>query len=112
MLTQLPSNTSVDTANENLQNILHLRRKIGRGHRETNLDIVNPYKAAGYAVWALHSEKIASYSKHRVPIRLADNSVIYSEGIGSVEFQPEGNVQPVVFHDTLHVPRVGVDFTS
>jgi prepilin-type processing-associated H-X9-DG protein len=54
-----------------------------------------------------HRHWFRSYSKHVVPIRLADSSIIYSAGIGSVEFQPmKGGIvrQPVVFHDVLHVP--------
>ncbi|KAJ7495116.1 hypothetical protein FB451DRAFT_1008973, partial [Mycena latifolia] len=74
MPTQLPSNASVDTAIVNLQNILHPRRKTGRGHRKTNLDIVTTarlesmirflrlHKAAGYAGWTLHSETVAAAS--------------------------------------------------
>ncbi|KAJ3898536.1 hypothetical protein F5879DRAFT_812464, partial [Lentinula edodes] len=53
-----------------------------------------------------HRSWFISYSKHRVPVRLADNSVIYSEGIGSVEFQPDGGGTSVIFHDTLHVPDI------
>ncbi|KAJ7651824.1 hypothetical protein B0H17DRAFT_1147588 [Mycena rosella] len=72
--TPLPSNTSVDTAIENLQNILHPHRKTGWGHQKTNLDIVTTarleciirflrlYKGAGYAGWTLHSETIATAS--------------------------------------------------
>ena len=54
-----------------------------------------------------HCNWFRSYSPHIVPIRLADHSIIYSAGKGSVEFQPvKGGKysQPVVFHDTLHVP--------
>jgi hypothetical protein len=56
-----------------------------------------------------------SYSPHVVPIRIADNSVIYSAGIGSVEFQPvvEGELKcPIVFHDVLHVPKLGSNLLS
>ena len=57
-----------------------------------------------------HKHWFRSYSPHVVPIRLANNSVIYSAGIGSVEFQPViGGIPkcPVVFHDILHVPQLG-----
>jgi hypothetical protein len=48
-------------------------------------------------------------------VRLADNSVIYSAGLGSVEFQPrvDGvNLPPIVFHDVLHVPKLGSNLLS
>ncbi|KZV91453.1 hypothetical protein EXIGLDRAFT_569637, partial [Exidia glandulosa HHB12029] len=53
-----------------------------------------------------------SYTPYRVPISLADHSVIYSEGIGSVEFEPSigGIVQPsVLFHEVLHVPSLATN---
>ncbi|PBK58195.1 hypothetical protein ARMSODRAFT_900707, partial [Armillaria solidipes] len=49
------------------------------------------------------------YSPHVVPIRLADNTVIYSEGIGTVVLEPEveGEKSTVVeLLDTLHVPAL------
>ncbi|SJL14968.1 uncharacterized protein ARMOST_18445 [Armillaria ostoyae] len=49
------------------------------------------------------------YSPHIVPIRLADNTVIYSEGIGTVVLEPEveGEKSTVVeLLDTLHVPAL------
>jgi len=56
-----------------------------------------------------HCHWFQSYLPHRVPIQLADNSVIYSAGKGSVEFQhvKDGvNMRPIVFHDVLHVPKL------
>ncbi|KAJ3745851.1 hypothetical protein DFH05DRAFT_1375517, partial [Lentinula detonsa] len=53
-----------------------------------------------------HRSWFKSYSHHIIPIRLADNSLIYSEGIGTVEFQPEGGGQVVKFCDVLHVPAL------
>jgi hypothetical protein len=35
-----------------------------------------------------HRHWFRSYSPHIVPVRIADNTIIYSAGIGSVEFQP------------------------
>ncbi|KZV78255.1 hypothetical protein EXIGLDRAFT_580113, partial [Exidia glandulosa HHB12029] len=35
-----------------------------------------------------HREWFRSYTPCKVPIALADHSVIYSAGIGSVEFEP------------------------
>ena len=46
---------------------------------------------------------------HRVQIRLADGSVVYSEGVGSVRFNPVVNGQempPLEFTDVLYVPAL------
>src|SRR3981189_334265 len=62
-----------------------------------------------------HKHWFRSYSQHVVPIRLANNSIIHSAGIGSVEFQPViGGIPdvPVVFHDVLHVPQLGSNLLS
>ncbi|KZV90666.1 hypothetical protein EXIGLDRAFT_585325, partial [Exidia glandulosa HHB12029] len=56
-----------------------------------------------------------TYAPHRVPIELADATVIYSAGIGSVEFVPRVNgkeCSSVVFHDVLHVPDLSVNLFS
>jgi hypothetical protein len=37
---QVPSNSSVDSGIQSLQNILHLKRNTGRGHKKNNLDLV------------------------------------------------------------------------
>ncbi|KAJ7175626.1 hypothetical protein C8R46DRAFT_855745, partial [Mycena filopes] len=69
---QVPSNSSVDTAVQNLQDILHPRRDKGRGHKKMALDLVTTarlecmirflrlYKASGYSGWTLHSETVAT----------------------------------------------------
>src|SRR6266487_2437815 len=62
-----------------------------------------------------HRHWFRSYSPHLIPVRLADNSVIYSAGKGSVEFQPKRNgvnMRPVVFHDVLHVPKLSSNLLS
>lgn len=50
------------------------------------------------------------YSPHVVPIRLADDKVIHSEGIGSVIFWPRDEngrkMEQVEFQDVLHVPAL------
>jgi hypothetical protein len=50
------------------------------------------------------------YTPHVVPIRLADDSCIYSEGVGLVVFWPKDKdgkeMDPVEFHDVLHVPAL------
>ena len=62
-----------------------------------------------------HQHWFTSYSPHVVPIRLADHTIIYSAGIGSVEFQPMiGGIPntPVVFHEVLHVPKLASNLLS
>ena len=62
-----------------------------------------------------HRHWFRSYSPHVVPIQLADNSIIHSAGMGSVEFQPviDGIPgHPVVLHDVLHVPNLGSNLLS
>jgi hypothetical protein len=58
-----------------------------------------------------HRQWFRSYSPHIVPVRLADNTIIYSAGLGSVEFKPDG-LNPVIFHDVLHVPALGSNLLS
>ncbi|PIL36549.1 hypothetical protein GSI_00238 [Ganoderma sinense ZZ0214-1] len=57
-----------------------------------------------------HRHWFHSYSPHSIPIHLANSHIIYSEGLGSVVFQPveRGGVLPpaVVLHDVLHVPAL------
>ena len=46
---------------------------------------------------------------HRIPIHLADGSVLHSEGVGSVQFIPVVNGQemaPVEFTNVLYVKGV------
>ncbi|KAJ7199273.1 hypothetical protein C8J57DRAFT_1104629, partial [Mycena rebaudengoi] len=68
---QVPSNSSINMAIQNLQDILHPRRQKGRGYKKANLDVVTTarlecmirflrlYKASGYSGWTLHSESVA-----------------------------------------------------
>jgi hypothetical protein len=54
-----------------------------------------------------HRHWVRNYSPMRMPIRLADNSLIYSSGVGTVVFNPVigGKAsQPVEFTRVLHVP--------
>ena len=47
-----------------------------------------------------------SYAPSSVPIRVANGQVIFSAGVGTVEFTPvkDGrNLHPVVFSNVLHV---------
>lgn len=52
---------------------------------------------------------------HRIPIRLADGSVIYSEGIGSVQFTAVVHGQemiPLEFTNVLYVPTLSSNLLS
>jgi len=53
---------------------------------------------------------VQNYSPLRIPIRLADNSIVYSSGVGTVVFNPvmmDGkHSQPVEFTRVLHVPSL------
>ena len=55
-----------------------------------------------------HLHWFRTYTPDRTPIRLADSSVIYSAGVGDVEFEPvRRNGKPgcrLVFQRVLHVP--------
>ena len=54
-----------------------------------------------------HRHWLRDYTPLRVPIRLADNTIVYSKGVGSVVFNPviSGKVvRPVEFTRVLHVP--------
>jgi hypothetical protein len=52
---------------------------------------------------------------HCIPIHLADGSVLYSEGVGSVRFNPEVNgrtMAPLEFTDVLYVPSLSTNLFS
>ena len=54
-----------------------------------------------------HHNWIRNYQSYRVPIKLADERIIYSEGVGTVVFRPTINGQlsrDVEFSRVLHVP--------
>ena len=56
-----------------------------------------------------HRHWLRSYAPFRVPIRLADSTIVYSAGVGSVVFQPvvDGKLaRPVEFSRVLHVPAL------
>ena len=62
-----------------------------------------------------HRHFFATYMPFRVPIRLADKSIIYSAGVGSVQFKPvidgkEGRI--VEFERVLHVPKLGCNLLA
>src|SRR5882762_7440584 len=54
-----------------------------------------------------HHHWFHSYHPHRGPVQLADSTIVYSAGIGSVVFVPEleGKREwPIEFSNVLHVP--------
>ncbi|KAJ7686727.1 hypothetical protein B0H17DRAFT_1204149 [Mycena rosella] len=71
LLSEIPTNMSVDTAVQKLDKILHPRWNMGLGFKQPDIDLVlqarlecmlrflRLYKSTGYAGWMLHSETIA-----------------------------------------------------
>ncbi|THH26556.1 hypothetical protein EUX98_g7635 [Antrodiella citrinella] len=59
-----------------------------------------------------HKHWFASMQAHRVPIQLADKSIIYSEGKGEVHFAPKGRGPVVAITDVLYVPQLGSNLFS
>src|SRR6266702_3872180 len=58
---------------------------------------------------------IRNLKPYRVQIRLADGSVVYSEGVGSVRFNPVVNGQemrPLEFSNVLYVPALSTNLFS
>ena len=56
-----------------------------------------------------HKDWIRNYTPYRVPIRLADNRIIYSEGVGTVVFRPTihgHKSRDIEFSRVLHVPSL------
>ena len=56
-----------------------------------------------------HCHWLRNYTLKRVPIKLADNTVVYSAGVGSVVFHPnlEGKRgRAMEFSNVLHVPHL------
>ena len=56
-----------------------------------------------------HHHWLYNYKPHRVAIELADNSVVYSAGIGSVVFNPiihKKDSTPLWITDVLYVPQI------
>jgi hypothetical protein len=54
-----------------------------------------------------HRHWVRNYSSLHIPIRLADSSIVYSSGVGTVVFNPVIGgmaLQPVEFSRVLHVP--------
>lgn len=56
-----------------------------------------------------HRSWVRNYTPNHIPIRLADNTVIYSAGVGTMVFQPVINgkeTRAVEFTRVLHVPQL------
>jgi transposase InsO family protein len=56
-----------------------------------------------------HRHWFKSYQPVKIPIRLADGQIIYSAGMGSVQFKPNDLRAPhklLEFHKVLHVPNL------
>ena len=55
----------------------------------------------------LHRHWFKELKPHKVPIELADNSVVHSEGIGTVIFRPKDTkLSPILLSDVLYVPQL------
>jgi hypothetical protein len=62
-----------------------------------------------------HKEWLTHYGPHRVPVRLGDSSVVWSEGVGVCWFEPllEGSPAPLVrFSNVLYVPYLASNLLS
>jgi len=62
-----------------------------------------------------HRQWLTHYRAHRVPVRLGDNSVVWSEGVGVCWFEPmlQGSPAPLVrFSNVLYVPQLASNLLS
>ena len=62
-----------------------------------------------------HRHWLRNYKPFRAPVRLANNTIVYSAGVGSVVFTPEvegQRLQAVEFSNVLHVPELGNNLLS
>nr|GAT43152.1 predicted protein [Mycena chlorophos] len=97
----------------------------GNASRSVPLNPSSPLLAEAGADWNTdtgatshmtpHRRWFATYEPHRVPIRLADNKIVYSAGVGSVRFQPlvDGALEQMVeFERVLHVPDLRSNLLS
>ncbi|KZV58901.1 hypothetical protein PENSPDRAFT_549487, partial [Peniophora sp. CONT] len=63
----------------------------------------------------LHRHWFHTYEPFVTPVRLANGAVIYSAGVGSVVFEPEGegvDGQPIELTRVLHVPQLCANLLS
>jgi hypothetical protein len=62
-----------------------------------------------------HHQWLVDYTPHCVPIKLADDTIVYSAGVGSVLFKPlvrGKELRTVKFSKVLHVPSLGSNLLS
>lgn len=62
-----------------------------------------------------HRGWLRNYTPCKIPVRLANHTVIFSAGVGSVVFAPEVRgevVRSVEFTRVLHVPELGSNLLS
>jgi len=62
-----------------------------------------------------HRQWLTHYRAHRVPVRLGDDSVVWSEGVGVCWFEPvlQGSSAPLVrFSNVLYVPQLASNLLS
>ena len=54
-----------------------------------------------------HHHWFKELKPHKVLIELTDNSVVYSEGIGTVIFRPKDTkLSPILLSDVLYIPQL------
>ena len=74
------------------------------------------YSFPEYKKWFFWNHNwVCSYHPHRIPVHLADSTIIYSAGRGSVVFVPEleGKREwPIEFSNVLHVPDLHSNLLS
>ena len=62
-----------------------------------------------------HKHWLRDYKPLKIPIRLADNTIIYSSGVGSILFKPfinQKQKQSLLFTRVLHVPQLQSNLLS
>ena len=62
-----------------------------------------------------HKHWLRNYTPLRIPVRLANDQIVYSEGVGSVVFAPEvggAAVREIELSRVLHVPDLGSNLLS
>lgn len=88
-------------------------------------DVLSPLDTAAHSSWTAdtgatshmtpHRHWLRNYTPYRTPVRLADSTIVYSAGVGSVVFAPEVKgkaLRPVEFERVLHVPALKSNLLS
>ena len=84
--------------------------EIDTAHEDSGLEAI--FDSGATSHMTSHRAWFASISPHRVPIQLADKSVIYSEAKGDVHFVSEGSDKLIAVSDVLYVPMLGCNLFS